>query len=550
MHARDRLAAVAVIERMAEILRSELGDDAQALWPVLGALLRQYLNDKPTTITALADLSGLPRTSARRIVFDLKARGLLVFRAVSESGSREVVVPAAALLDRLDRITEQTIRLVMGASDSGGHSVDTFDRFNAERYAEPPGIAWPRPASQGFDGAIELTLVAYEDPVFDILKRNRADIERFVGHRLKILTYPQDAYLSALNHALKTPAHTPMLVAIPFPWLAEFSADGHLRELQDLQAASTLSGADFYDAVWQAGWVNRQLYAIPLQPTVDFLWYRQDLFEAEGLAPPATFDDVIRCAERLQRPSRERAGISWNAAPGLPLAESFLQILGAQGGLRIDDGIPQVDTEHGRLVVDYLRALVPWSSPQLRASHWTRNAQLFGAGKAAMCYHWSNRFGMLDSHALLQKGGRVGLQLHPTFAAGVTPLSPLGGASLAIPSRLADASAQTAWRAIETLTSPELMKYFVLHGAAGSALHAVAEDRYVRQRNRVIAEIDRLARNRQIRTCPFPAIAGYQRVTQQLSDHLTPLIFDGATDIRRRLGRLQSALARAHAKRK
>jgi multiple sugar transport system substrate-binding protein len=189
MHARDRLAAVAVIERLAGILRSELGDDAQALWPVLGALLHQYLNDKPTTITALADLSGLPRTSARRIVFDLKARGLLVFRAVSESGSREVVVPAAALLDRLDRITEQTIRLVMGASDGSGHSVDTFDRFNAERYAEPPGIAWPRPASEGFDGAIELTLVAYEDPVFDILKRNRADIERFVGHRLKILTY-------------------------------------------------------------------------------------------------------------------------------------------------------------------------------------------------------------------------------------------------------------------------------------------------------------------------------------------------------------------------
>lgn len=550
MHARDRLAALAVIDRQTEILRNELGDDAPALWPVLGALLRQHLNDKPTTITALADLSGLPRTSARRIVFDLKARGLLGFRAISKSGSREVVVPAATLLDRLDRITEQTIRLVMGASESGADRGATFDRFHAERYAEPPGIAWPSPAREGFDGALELTLVAYEDPVFDILKRNRADIERFVGHRLKILSYPQDTYLSALSQALKESTGTPTLVAIPFPWLAEFSADGHLRKLQDLQAASTLSGADFYDAVWQAGWFDQQLYAIALQPTVDFLWYRQDLFEAEGLAPPSTFDEVIRCAERLQRPSRERAGISWNAAPGLPLAESFLQILGAQNGLQIDNGVAQVDSEHGRRVVDYLRALVPWSPTQWRASNWTRNAQTFGAGKAAMCYHWSNRYGMLDSHTLLQKGGRVGLQLHPTFAADMTPLSPLGGALLAIPSRLDDASAQRAWRAIETLTSPELMKYFVLHGAAGSALHAVAEDRYVLQRNRVIAEIDRLARNRQIRACPFPAIAGYQRMAQQISDHLAPVLFDGATDVRRRLGRLQSALAKARVARK
>jgi multiple sugar transport system substrate-binding protein len=544
MHARDRLAAIAVIDRLAEILRAELGDDAQAIWPVLGALLQNHLNDRPTTITALADLSGLPRTSARRVVFALKASGLLEFRSVSGSGSRAVVRPSASLLDRVDRITEQTVRLIVGASDT-----DAFDRFQAEDFAGAPGIAWPRPAPDGFNSAIELTLVAYEDPVFDILKRNRSDIERFVGHRLRILTWPQDTYLNALDQALKgaasAGAEAPVLVAIPFPWLAELAEDGHLLELQTLQAASNFSGADFYDAAWQAGWHGKALYAIPVQPTVDFLWYRQDLFEAEGLEPPASFEEVIRCASLLHRPRQDRAGITWNAAPGLPLAESFLQMLGAQGGVTFDNGVLQVDTERGRQVIEYLRALLPWSSSQLRSAHWTRNAQIFGAGKSAMCYHWSNRYGMLDSHALLQKGGRIGLQLHPTFKRGVTPVSPLGGALLAIPSGNGTEAARWAWRAIETLTSPELMKYFVLHGAAGSARHSVAEDRYVLQRNRVIAVMDQLAKHRQISAFPFPAVVGYHSLTQTLSDHLESLLFDGTQDVRKGLGKLQGALERA-----
>ncbi|WP_341316425.1 extracellular solute-binding protein [Paraburkholderia sp. IMGN_8] len=542
MHTHDRRAAIAVIDKLSEILRSELGDDAQAMWPVLGALLQSHLSDRHTTITALADLSGLPRTSARRAVFALKAKGWLQFRPRSGTGSRAAVIPSAALLERLDSITEQTIRLIMGVSDTG-----SFDRFDAASLAPAQGIAWPRAAAQGFNDAIELTLVAYEDPVFDIVKHNRTDIERFLGVRLRVMTYPQDAYRQALNDALagepRVQALAPLIVAIPFPWLAELSGDGHLLELQALKAGGRFSGADFCDAVWRAGWSNGQLYAIPLQPTLDFLWYRQDLFEAEGLSPPSSFEEVVHCARRLQRPSQNRAGISWNAAPGLPLAESFLQILGAQGALSVEEDVLQVDSEAGRRVIEYLRELIPYSPVQVRSVHWVRNAQIFGSGHAAMCYHWSNRYGMLDSHALLQKGGRIGLQLHPTFAPGMTPVSPLGGALLAIPSRNGEVAATWAWNAVETLTSPELMKYFVLHGAAGNARHSVAEDRYVLQRNRVIAVMDQLAKTGGIQACPCPAAPRYHDLTQILSNHLQALLFDGTQDVCAGLGKLQDALA-------
>ncbi|TCG10144.1 hypothetical protein BZM27_00195 [Paraburkholderia steynii] len=544
MHAHDRLAAIAVLDRAGEILRSELGDEAQAVWPVLSALLQSHLQEQPVSITTLADLSGLPRTSARRIIFALKAKGWLEFRATSGLGSRATIVPSAWLLDRVDRITEQTVQMIVGATADG--TLDRFDAVNLSR-AGDAGVAWPHPASVGFNDIVELTLVAYEDPVFEILKRNRPDIERFVGHRVRILTFPQVDYRARLDQVLKDESAQdetkPLLIAIPFPWLAELSRDGHLLELENLQAESNFSGADFYEAIWAASWFDRKLYAIPLQPTVDFLWYRQDLLEAEGLDPPRSFDDVLRIAERMHRPRLGRAGITWSAAPGLPIAETFLQILGAQGAAIFDDGVLQVDTEMGRHVIEYLRALVPFSPTRVSSLDWARNARLFGAGKAAMCYHWSNRYGVLDSHALLQQGGRVGLQLHPTYASDMVPLSPLGGALLAIPASNPEPAARWAWRAIETLTSSELTKYFVLHGAAGSARQSVAEDRYVKQRNRVIAVIDRLANDRQIQTIPSPALANYRDMTQTLSDHLELLLFDGAQDIRKGLGALQRALS-------
>jgi multiple sugar transport system substrate-binding protein len=545
MHAHDRHAVIAIIDKLADILRSELGETAQDTWPVINALLRNFLSDRHTTITSLADLSGLPRTSARRIIFALKAQGWLHLPPVSASSSRAQVTPSALLLEHLDNITEQTIKLLVGALDT-----QSFDRFNAGSLTPATDIAWPRPAASGFNDAIELTLLAYADPVFDIIKQNRTDIERFLGIRLRILTYPQDVYRPVLDAALaRSSSHdhaAPLLVAIPFPWLAGLCHDARLLDLQALEAGSQVTGADFYDAVWRAGWSHGRLYGIPIQPTLDFLWYRQDLFDAEGLKPPRCFDDVIECARLLHRPGRGRAGIVWSAAPGLPLAETFLQILGAQGLLSEEDGVLQVDTDAGRRVVEYLRALIPYSAAHLRSIHWVRSAQIFGRGQAAMGYQWSNRYGMLDSHVLLQKGGRIGLQLHPTLEPGMTPISPLGGALLAIPSVSDDTAAQRAWKAIETLTSPELMKYFVLHGAAGNARYSVAEDRYVLQRNRVMGVMDQLAKAQQIQAFPSPSTLHYHDVTRILSDHLEALLFDTGKDVRAGLGKLQQALTRVH----
>jgi multiple sugar transport system substrate-binding protein len=131
----------------------------------------------------------------------------------------------------------------------------------------------------------------------------------------------------------------------------------------------------------------------------------------------------------------------------------------------------------------------------------------------------------------------------PSFTECTLASAIANAALLAIPSRNTERTAKSAWNAVETLTSPELMKYFVSRGAAGNARHSVAEDRYVLQRNRVNAVMDRLAKTGGIQAFPCPAAPRYHDLTQILSDSLQALLFDGAGDIRQGLGKLQDALA-------
>ena len=519
MEQSDSRAALALVDAVTQRVSRLLKDPAW--WPMVLAAVTAHMDGRGMGITALADTSGLPRSTAREAIFAMRAAGLLAFQPISRSGRRCQIVPSASLLDAVRRLGDETIRMVVGSVRDGA-----FDGLAAaaqgagERY-----IAYPQPRATGFDRDTQIHLFAYADPVFDILRRNREEIELFAGCRLKVFTWTQDAYLTQLPGVLDA-AMVPDIVAVPFPWLAEVEAGHGLLCLDGFVGASPVfAAADYYPQVWNAGQIQGRSFGIPVQPTVEFLWYRKDLFARRGLEPPHSFEQVLACARALHQPGRNLAGIVWNAAPGVPIAETFLQLLGAQTGDPADVGRPEaLQTVH------FLRELVRYSPPGLARMDWARSAQSFGRGEAAMCLNWSNRLGLMEGFGLLHRRDEIGALEHPTVDPARRPVQPLGGALLAIPSRLDPARAATAWRVIETLASAELAKYFILHGAVGNSLLAVAGDRYVDQRSRLVGVIHRLAWENRIATFRDPELPAYSRVMAALSLRLTRMVFDPAAD--------------------
>jgi multiple sugar transport system substrate-binding protein len=513
MQSHDLERAIEHVERVLQALHRAFPRAAAEAWPLLRTLLRAHLEGRGLSVTALADGAGGPRSTARRAIFALKAQGLLAFHRVSPSGRRFHVRPSEKLLEAASRFGEDVLAAWLSHAPPAG--------AGGAAEAPPPDrpIAWPQPGPRDFDRGTTLRLLCYADPTFDILKRHRAEVEIFLGCNLRIESYPQPQYRERLRQALLGRGDT-ALVAVPFPWLAECAAERLLRPLDGLLAASSaLAAGEFYEDAWSAGQLHGRTYAIALQPAVEFLWYRKDLLDAHGLAPPRDLAALRACARVLHAPKRRRWGIAWSAADGMPLAESFLQLLAAHGCTHPSDA-PALAPE----LVAHLRALLPFTPPGLRRLDWERSARLFGRGEAAFCYGWSNRHGLLEPPELVQAGARVDVIEHPTLH-GHPGHAPLGGALLAIPTRATPRQVRAAWTAIETLSSAELGKYFVLHGAAGHARFALARDRYVLQRNRLIGRMDDLARHGRLLRPPGPGQGRYLDFLQALSKQMEHLLF-------------------------
>ncbi|NVL91322.1 MAG: ABC transporter substrate-binding protein [Desulfobacterales bacterium] len=76
---------------------------------------------------------------------------------------------------------------------------------------------------------------------------------------------------------------------------------GVLMELSDLAEAAGVSEDDFYPGPWETCVWEGGLYGLPLDTTTRILFYRKDLFEAEGVSVPTTWDELRSVASQLTK---------------------------------------------------------------------------------------------------------------------------------------------------------------------------------------------------------------------------------------------------------
>lgn len=82
------------------------------------------------------------------------------------------------------------------------------------------------------------------------------------------------------------------------PGLAEM---GVLTNLNDLAEAAEISKDDFYPGPWETCVWEGGLYGLPLDTTTRILFYRKDLFEAEGVSVPTTWDEIKSVSSQLTK---------------------------------------------------------------------------------------------------------------------------------------------------------------------------------------------------------------------------------------------------------
>jgi ABC-type glycerol-3-phosphate transport system substrate-binding protein len=337
--------------------------------------------------------------------------------------------------------------------------------------------------------------------------------------RLEITLMPlrdlRSALITAVGHG-----EAPDISFLDSVWVAEFASRHYLCALPEGASAQAIDGDAFFPALMAANRYAGALYGLPISTNVSVLWYRRDWFAAEGLAPPATWAELLAAGQHFRQQAvraHYRLGphpivLVGGRAGGEATTYQCLPFVWAAGGELIRDGAITLNSAQTRAALSFLTNLVRREqlvSPEAAGYAWDQAAAVFAQGGAALALGGTYESFFIRAHAGWDEAtflDRVGFVPIPAGPGG-QPAALMGGNSFVI-YRQSQAAAQ-AQAFLKLVSADAVLRPFGSHPAHHSPLLSALEpgaasDPFLAQ----VAPLLRVARSR-------PALPDYARVSEQ-----------------------------------
>ena len=510
-----------------------------ARWNIISYAMRRHLDGKLLTVTSLAMAAGVPYGTAMRRIADLVDEGFLIKRPRSRSGKSFSLHPTRQLISEFESFAMQ-FKLMVGTTFGYAGSDDAMqDFYFGGGYMASRILPYPNAmrAGVGYDRSVRILCPI--DPTFRTLSKFSSTLDELCGTNIEIVNLPLDELHARIMANAKRRLSEFDIVAFDLPWIGQLAEEGIIRPLDDIIAATRYNSSDFHNAAWRgSAWRGRQ-FGVPIQPTVEVLFCREDVFSQAGIGLPRTTSDVLSAAKSLHRSAADLSGIVMNFGRGTPLAHTFIQTLADFGqpiinlrpfGDEFDVGElsgeefrPMLDTDAARQTAEYLAELLQFAHPESLKCNWDRRIRIFSQGRAAMCYGWSIRAAAFERNEDSPAHGKVAFIPHPP-APGGRSVSPIGGFSLAIPQGLSDRRRQDAWKVMEYLTRPELMKWYVQNGNLTSPRFSTSADPEVQASSNLIGRIDEMERRGDTKIWPRPPIPEFSDMLAIIGEEIHEML--------------------------
>jgi multiple sugar transport system substrate-binding protein len=534
------LAMIKFLENTRTPATSGLGiETSDPYWMMTLALLGRYYQKQSITISSLANSAGGAYTTALRNIEKMEKAGLIKRRGSDYNKKHIIIEPEERLIINF-RSYCLSLKTQVG-SMFGLNQDDQPDFTFGGAYLAAKIIPRPRKLPQPISLKGPLRLLLKDDPTFLSLVRIKEEVARCLGVEVEIDVLKYDELYAALLENADKQSSNYDLVAVDMPWLGLLQSRSAITPIGRLAERSNLNTFDFYAAAWEGGNCNGELMGIPYAPAAELFLYRKDIFADHGLIAPSTVQEVIDAARLINDPTNGRYGVSWNAARGHAIGQTFIQVLGAFGqppvslrkfGENYDLNTssellrPKLDTEAGHAALEFLRELVRYSPPDIKDMDWYSRIEAYRSGRTAMTYEWSSQTVSFEEDTHSPSRGKTGYLPHPRGPKGKN-ISPMGGYIMSVPSNLSKERVEPAWRALRWLASPEMVKQLILNGSPVNLRYSVAADPEVSRADAVVRHVDALARLDQLHHWCRPAIPQMNDMTRIVGELLHDHLWDG-----------------------
>jgi multiple sugar transport system substrate-binding protein len=509
--------------------------EEDATWNMLLFLVKSHLTGTPVTISALASVSKVPVATALRRIHALIDRGDIVRKNITETGKRFRLEPSEALLESFLRYA-RSIKLLLAETFGFRSKADSDeDYYFGGSYFAAQIIPPPRLIESLFSGQREIKFLLNDDNYFLSMRNMWSDFRSNMssGKNFDLRKLPQ-LHDRVIENGRRAKSEYD-IVAINAPWLGEAVGKGLVIPLDSQIKGASITPLDFHPSVWSMGSWHGEQYGVPIYCTIELLAVRKDLFERDKIDHPTTFEKTVAAARHFHAPHKGHYGIAWNGGRGMPIASTFMFLMGCCGEciLRIpksslSHGVdeargeqlrPQIDSEAGLHVLEYLHELLDASPPDILEMDWDRRTTSFLSGQTALAYCWTVRAARFETDVSSAVKRRVHYLPQPRGPSGASN-NPIGGFLLCIPSNLPEERIELAFEAIAWMTSPEAMKANVQNGFPVAPRFSVSADPEAAATSPIVSIVDRLAKRNMLKAWPRPPVPEYLSLEAILGEEI------------------------------
>jgi multiple sugar transport system substrate-binding protein len=311
-------------------------------------------------------------------------------------------------------------------------------------------------------GAAELRFIAFKPHTMKVWEHAAALFEaRNPGTKvvLEIGPHSSTEFHDLVTQKLRNRDPSLDVFFMDVVWPAEFASAGWALPLDSYFSASERE--KFLRAPIRANHYQGRIYGVPVFIDAPMLYYRKDLLRKYGLAPPATWPELVRQAKLIRARENDPylSGFSGQFKQYEGLVCNMMEYILSNGGALVDlSGLrSEVHLPKAKAAVRFVRDRIigEISSRGVLAYQEPESLAVFAQGKAIFHRNWPYAWDIANDSRQSTVVGAVEIASLPAFPGGES-VATLGGWQLGISrfSRQPD----LAWKFVALMTGLEMQK--------------------------------------------------------------------------------------------
>ncbi len=230
---------------------------------------------------------------------------------------------------------------------------------------------------------------------------------------------------------------------------------GLIRPLDDLVAQY---GHDLTDS--QLVRIDGKIMAIAFMVNAQHLYYRKDILEKAGIAPPKTYEEVLADAKLLRDKGLMQNPLAANDKPGWDLAAEFVNMYTGYGGELFEPGTAKlaIQNDQGIKALEMMKALSAYMNPDFLTYNTNAIKPLWEASDVAILNGWGSRTAELIDPAGPEPeiAANTMFASAPTVGGGSIPAATLWWDGFVIAKNISDQDAAASFQAMMHGIAPQV----------------------------------------------------------------------------------------------